>query len=103
MANIADKIEPILVEIADTLLDRAVFNSQYPGLIEPHSYSIDATKAVMYIFFDMIMTKAYEKYQRDNTQLGDAIIEVEVLTKQLRALIKEHTDIDTHKLYKEEL
>jgi len=54
MSNIADKIEPILIEIADALLDRAVFNDEFPGLIDPHSYSREATKAVLYIFLSHI-------------------------------------------------
>jgi len=102
MSNIADKIEPILIEIADTLLDRAVFNDEFPGLIDPHSYSREATKAVLYIFFDMMMTKSYEKYRRDGITLDEGANRAEQVGNELRELIKRHTDIDTHDLYKED-
>lgn len=88
METLADKLEPILLEIQGTLLDRTIAQ-------QPHMhYSDDAFSAATYIFVDVLMSRMWELQEKERIPMQERYNMVEYAGSELNKLIKEMTGVD---------
>lgn len=92
--NLAEKLEPIFIELENTLLDSAVAKSG------PLNFSDDSVRAIIYIFSTMMIDRMWNLSEDEKLELKDRSNLAESLGSELRKFIKTYTNIDTYELYK---
>jgi hypothetical protein len=90
-----EKISPILEEIEDTLWE---FESNYPTI--PHKFTTMGFRAAIKIFMACLMDKMWIKQEKEKVDFKIRLDLAEQAGKDIRALVKKYTDIDSHDLYK---
>ncbi len=90
---IGKEISPILVEIENALWEFEADNGQKP------EYTTEAFRATIKIFISVLMDKTWELQQDEKITIEDRMKMVEKLGKDVRALVKTYTNIDTLNLY----
>ena len=91
---IGSKISPILEEVEETLWEFEAYVGEKPN------YTDGGFRAGIKIFMSVLMDKIWELQQLEKMSTEDRINMVEKLGKDVRDLVKTHTNIDTHTLYK---
>lgn len=93
MLTIGQKLSPILVEIEDTLIDHAAYNGSKP------EFTDEGFRAGLQIFMSVMMDKLYAVQMSEGKSIDEASNQAEIMGHSIRALILQHTKIDTHNLY----
>ena len=91
---IGKRLSPILVEIEHVIIEHEAYNNVKP------EYTDEAFRAGIKIFMSVMIDKSYELMERENISLEDSCNMSEAIGQDIRKLIKQYTDIDTHDLYK---
>lgn len=92
---IGQKLSPILNEIEETLWENEYFSEEGPP-----GYTVEGFRSSVKIFMSAIMDKMWEFQLTKNMTLDEKAAEAEAVGNAIRNLILEHTNIDTHELYK---
>ena len=91
---IGNRISPILEEIENTLWEFEAHVGTKPN------YTDGGFRAGIKIFMSVLMDKIWELQELEKTLMEDRANMVEKVGKDVRALVKTYTDIDSHSLYK---
>jgi hypothetical protein len=92
--TLAEKLEPILVSLEETLLETAINKSG------PLGFSENSVRAATYIFSTIMLDQMWKLSENEKLDLKDRANLAVSLGNDLRKFIKTYTDIDTHELYK---
>jgi len=90
-------LTPVLEEIHDTLWEIDSRETQ-----EPYEFGDTALRSSLKILMSVTMDKLWAKQELENTPLKEREQQAMALGEDFRKLIKNHLDIDTHKLYEKE-
>ena len=88
---IGEKLSEIYEEIEATLYEH---HGTKPNFTD------NGVRAACKIFIDAVMDKMWDKQEKGNKSIDDRIKEAEILGYKIRAMVLEHTGIDTHEFYK---
>lgn len=88
---IGEKLSEVYEEIEATLYEH---HGTKPNLTDK------GFRAACKIFIDAVMDKMWDKQEKENKSLDDRLKEAEILGNKIRAIVLEHTGIDTHEFYK---
>lgn len=92
---LGQKLSPILSELEDALWD---FEYAYPN--EPAKYSIIGFRGATKIFMSCLLDKMWERQENKLLSKEEREQQATEAGKEVRALIKKYTGIDSHDLYK---
>jgi len=88
---VGEKLSEIFTEIEATLYE---FHGTKPN------FTNEGFRGACKIFVDAVMDKMWDKQEKENKSLDDRLKEAEILGNKIRAIVLEHTGIDTHEFYK---
>ena len=91
--SVGKSISQILAEIEDVL-----WEFQAHGGLKPE-FTEEGFKGAVKIFIDVMMDKMWELQEGEGISQEDRVKMGEKLGVDIRNLIKNYTDIDTHELY----
>jgi len=92
--TIGEKLNPILVELEETLLEFEINNGNKPN------FPAESLRASTKIFMSVLMDKIFELQNNESIDFEDRLNMAQRAGKDLRKLIKTYTDIDSHDFYK---
>lgn len=92
-----DTIFKILVEIENILVDHAAYRKK------PFGFNKIGLRSAPMIMITAIMDNMWQLQENEDIPIETRAAMAEKCGNDLRNLIKTYTDIDTHKLYKEEI
>ena len=91
---IGKKISPVLQE-----LEMALWEFEANPLTSKPEYTTQGFRAALKIAMSVIMDKMWELQEKEEMSIEDRGNMATACGKRFMALVKEFTDIDTHKLY----
>lgn len=94
--TMGDWLAPTLENIEDTLWS---YETYMPN--KPYGFSKESFRAIVKIFMAAMMDKIWALQEGEEMDLEDRGAMAEKCGKDVRALIKTYTNIDTHNLYGE--
>lgn len=92
--TIGEWLAPTLLEMEDTLWSYEIYMPS-----EPYGFSDDSFRAIIKLFMAAIMDKMWALQEGDEMEIEDRAAMAEKCGKDVRALVKTFTGIDTHNLY----
>lgn len=92
--TIGQKLSPILTEIEEMLIEHAAYDGSKP------EFTDEGFRAGVQIFMSVMMDKLFAVQMSEGESIDKASNEAELMGYNIRALILQHTKIDTHNLYK---
>ncbi len=93
---IGEDLSPILSKIED-----ALWMSERDIAVGPPLYTDEGFRAAIKIFASAVMDKIWVQQEALHLPMEDRLKHVEEVGKEVRELIKKHTGIDPHDLYKD--
>ena len=95
--TIGELLGPTLIEIEDTLWSYELYMPS-----KPYGFSEESFRAIIKLFMASIMDKMWALQEGDEMDIEDREAMAEQCGKDVRALVKTFTGIDTHNLYGDE-
>lgn len=95
--TIGEFIGPMMSSMED-----ALWNYEYYMPNTPYGFSQESFRAAVKIFMSALMDKIWELQEGEEMDIEDRAAMAEKCGKDVRALVKTYTNIDTHELYGKE-
>lgn len=91
METLGQKINPILIEIENTLWESNGMKPEFPD---------ESLRAATKIFMEVILDKTFDLQNNENMDMEDRLNMAQRIGEDLRKLIKTYADVDSHDFYK---
>lgn len=92
--TIGEWLEPTLIEMEDTLWGYELYMPN-----KPYGFSDESFRAVIKLFMAAMMDKIWALQENEEMDIEDRAAMAQKCGKDVRALVKTYTNIDTHNLY----
>ena len=92
---IGKHLSPVLKNIEHALWEWELHKGDKP------EYSTEGFRAAVKIFISALMDRIWELQELEEISIEDRILMVEKAGRDVRALVKTYTNIDTHEMHKD--